>query len=196
MNRVLSSILKNKSRYYMMFKEDHDLHTLKVFGTLAYVSTIQSYKTKLDHRGRKYIFLGFKQGVKGVILLDMNNQDMFISRNVIHYEHIFPYAPNENTIQILPLKDHHKKSHLFPIILYNMMTSLVKNNVPRILTMTIYTCQIILNLTLAILNLTIMILTLLQFIISLTRPLALKIHTDLPEIETLQLISRIMYAVL
>lgn len=94
MNRVLSSALKNKSPYYMIFKEDPDIHTLKVFCTLTYASTLQSHKTKLDHIGRKCIFLGLKQGAKGVILLDMNNQDIFISRNVVHYEHNFPYVPN------------------------------------------------------------------------------------------------------
>lgn len=84
MNRVPSPVLKNKSPYYMLFKEDLGLHTLKVFGTLTYASTLQSHRTKLAHRGIKCILLGFKQGVKGVI----------ISRNVVHYEHIFPYASN------------------------------------------------------------------------------------------------------
>lgn len=93
-NRVPNPILKNKSPYFMLFKEEPDLHTLKVFDTLTYASTLQTHITKLDSRGRKCIFLSFKQGVKGVILLDISNHDIFISRNVIHYEHIFPYAPN------------------------------------------------------------------------------------------------------
>lgn len=69
---------------------------LKVFGFLAYVSTFQSHKTKLDSRGRKCVFLGFKQGTKGVILLNLNNHDIFISKNVVYHEHIFPYKPNWN----------------------------------------------------------------------------------------------------
>lgn len=64
-----------------------------------------------------------------------------------------------------------------------MMPFLVKNKLPSILTITIHTCQMIMNLTLAILNLTIIFLTLPQFIMSLTPPMTLKIHTDLPDMK-------------
>lgn len=94
MNIVTNPILNNKSPYCLLFKEEPDLHALKIFGTLTYASILQSLRTKLDHRGRKCIFLGFKQGVKGAILLDIKNKDIFISINIVHYEHIFPYHPN------------------------------------------------------------------------------------------------------
>lgn len=95
MNRLPCPILKNKSPYFMLFKEEPGLHTLKVFGTLTYASTLQSHRTKLDSRGRKIIFLGFKKGEKGEILLNINNHDIFMSVNVVHYEHIFLDAPNK-----------------------------------------------------------------------------------------------------
>lgn len=38
--------------------------------------------------------MGFKQGTKEVILLYLNNHDIFTSRNVTHHENIFPFNPN------------------------------------------------------------------------------------------------------
>lgn len=35
--------------------------------------------------------LYYKNGTEGTILLDINNKDIFVSRNLIHHEHIFPY---------------------------------------------------------------------------------------------------------
>ncbi|KAI5442033.1 hypothetical protein KIW84_011194 [Lathyrus oleraceus] len=70
------------------------MHALKVSGSLTYAATLQSQITKLDPWGRKCIFLGFKQGTEGVILLDPNNHDIFMSRNITHHEHIFPFNPN------------------------------------------------------------------------------------------------------
>ena len=94
MNRVPTRILKHKSPYQCMFDRDPDLENLKTFGTLAYASTLQAHRTKLDHRARKCVFLGYKQNVKGVMLLDINTRETFISRHVTHHDHIFPLKPN------------------------------------------------------------------------------------------------------
>lgn len=96
MNKVTSPILNNKSPYYLLFNEEHDLHVSNFFGTLAYASTIQCHITKLDYRDKKRVFMNFKQVVKSVILLGTNNNENFLSRNVIHHEHIFSYKPNGN----------------------------------------------------------------------------------------------------
>jgi hypothetical protein len=85
-------VLKGKSPYEMMFNTLPDLNVLKVFGSLAYASTLQINKTKLSPRGRKCIYLGHKQGVKGIILYDLQTKDIFISRNVTHHDHILPYV--------------------------------------------------------------------------------------------------------
>lgn len=89
LNRVTSHIL-NKLPYYLLFNEEHDLHVLKVFGTLAYTSTIQSHTTKLDYKGRKCVFLGFKLGVKGAILIDTNDDKNFI-QEILSTIKKFPY---------------------------------------------------------------------------------------------------------
>ncbi|MCI19660.1 retrovirus-related pol polyprotein from transposon TNT 1-94, partial [Trifolium medium] len=41
------------------------------------------------------IFLGYKLGMKGVVLLDINTREILVSRNITHHETIFPYrTPN------------------------------------------------------------------------------------------------------
>jgi hypothetical protein len=91
MNRLPTVVLGNKSPYELMHKTVPSLENLKVFGSLTYASTLQNHRTKLEPRSRKCIFLGYKQGVKGVVLYDLNSKDIFLSRNVIHHDHILPY---------------------------------------------------------------------------------------------------------
>lgn len=74
-NEVPSTLLKNKSPYFLLYNQTPNLHDLKAFGSLCYASTFQSYRTKLPSRARKCIFLAYKHGVKEAVLLDLNNRD-------------------------------------------------------------------------------------------------------------------------
>lgn len=76
-NRVLSPILQYNSPYFHRFDTHLDLHKLKLFGSLCYASTILSYRTKLDDRARKYIYLGHEKRVKEVVLLYLNTKTIF-----------------------------------------------------------------------------------------------------------------------
>jgi len=98
MNRVPSPILQNESPYFLLHKMQPDLYHLKVFGSLAYASTLQAHRSKLASRARKCIFLGYKSGMKGVVLLDIHLKQIFVSRNVTHHESILPYQPNSSSL--------------------------------------------------------------------------------------------------
>ncbi|KAK2406745.1 putative mitochondrial protein [Trifolium repens] len=96
-NRIPTPLLNNKSPFELLFNQDLDLHHLKVFGSLTYSSALTNHRTKLEPRGRKCIFLGYKQGVKGAILYDLHTKEIFISRHVVHHDHILPYQPVTST---------------------------------------------------------------------------------------------------
>lgn len=63
--------------------------------------------------------------MKGAILLDINNNEIFVSRNLTHHEHIFPYhsskyistwtyhTPNET--QITTDSDHLNNTHFLDL---------------------------------------------------------------------------------
>ncbi|XP_058784297.1 uncharacterized protein LOC131659073 [Vicia villosa] len=84
-NKLPTQVLDNLSPHYILHNEVPDMHSLKFFGPLVYASTLHMHRTKLEPRGRKCVFLGFKMGMKGVVLYDINNHKVFVSRNVIHH---------------------------------------------------------------------------------------------------------------
>jgi hypothetical protein len=84
-NRINTPVLNDLSPYQKLYNCSPDISSLKVFGSLYFASTLERNRTKLDARARKFIFLGFKSGTKGFLLLDL------LSKHVQFHEHIFPY---------------------------------------------------------------------------------------------------------
>ena len=53
-------ILNNESPYQLLFDKIPNLSHIRVFGCLAYASTLVSHTKTLDPRSRKCAFLGYR----------------------------------------------------------------------------------------------------------------------------------------
>ncbi|GAU31058.1 hypothetical protein TSUD_214940 [Trifolium subterraneum] len=90
-NRTPTKLLADKSPFEILHGVEPDLTVLKPFGCLCYASTLPVNRHKLDARANKCVFLGFTQGMKGYVTLDLHSRKITVSRNVQFYELDFPY---------------------------------------------------------------------------------------------------------
>jgi len=95
-NIIPTDVLEIHTPYDLLYKEQPNLQNLKVFGSLCFASTLQRNRSMLNLRARKCIFLGYKTGMKGYVVFDVHNKEIFVSRNVNFYEFVFPYTENNN----------------------------------------------------------------------------------------------------
>ena len=96
-NRVPSPIINNKTPFELLYNELPNFETLKVFGCLCYASTHSTHRNKFDPRSRRGVFLGYQSGMKGYIVLDLDNKEILISRNVLFDEMHFPFLKHNQT---------------------------------------------------------------------------------------------------
>ena len=57
----------------------------------------QPIEKNFDSKASKCVFTGFKRGTKGYILLNIQSREIFLSRDVVFYEHVFPYQRIKDT---------------------------------------------------------------------------------------------------
>ncbi|XP_072061934.1 uncharacterized protein [Arachis hypogaea] len=95
-NRLPTPFLQNKSPYQVLYKNFPNLSLLRVFGCLAYASSLARQRGKLDPRARKCLHLRFREGTKGYLLFDLQTREIFLSRDVQFYENCFSYCHSNN----------------------------------------------------------------------------------------------------
>ena len=62
-----------------------------MFGCLCYSSTISTQRDKFQPRSQACVLLGYPLATKGYKLLNLTSRKIFISRDVIFHESIFPF---------------------------------------------------------------------------------------------------------
>ena len=91
-NRLPTPLLNDRSPYELLTFKKADYNNFKVFGCLSYCSTSVKNRNKFQPRAKPCLFLGYPAGYKGYKLLDLESNNVHISRNVVFHESIFPCA--------------------------------------------------------------------------------------------------------
>ena len=97
-NRTPSDLLQGKTPYEILFGETPSYKNIRVFGCLAYAHNQKHGGDKFASQSRKCIFIGYPYGKKGWSLYDLDSGELFVSRDVVFKEHVFPYV-NKGTNQ-------------------------------------------------------------------------------------------------
>nr|KYP68715.1 hypothetical protein KK1_022356 [Cajanus cajan] len=94
-NCIPTPFLQNVSPFQKLYDKPCDISTLRVFGCLCYINTLQAHRKKLDPRANPCIYLGFKPNTKGYLIFNLHTRNIEVSRNVVFYEDHFPYTNSD-----------------------------------------------------------------------------------------------------
>jgi hypothetical protein len=89
-NRMPSQTLQNVSPYTKLFKAEPSYSGLRVFGCACYPLLHPYNKHKLEFRSKQCIFLGYSSNHKGYRCMDPTTSRVYLSRNVVFDENLFP----------------------------------------------------------------------------------------------------------
>ncbi|KAL4575087.1 hypothetical protein LXL04_021928 [Taraxacum kok-saghyz] len=98
--------IENLSPYFKLYQEQPKYQQLRTFGCLAYASTLPSHRHKFDKRARATVFIGYPPGMKAYKLLDIETKQIFMSRDVIFHETIYPFKNSNSTLPDNPFIIH------------------------------------------------------------------------------------------
>ena len=85
-NRSPSSALEDKTPHEVWTGKKPSLSHLRVFGCDAYVHVPKEKRTKLDNKSERCIFIGYKDGLKGYKLWNLETRKVVYSRDVVFRE--------------------------------------------------------------------------------------------------------------
>ena len=91
-NRMPTPLLKYSSPYKLLFNCDPDYRFLRTFGCMCYPYLQHYAVTKLDSRSERCVFVGYSAFHHGYRCISMVSGRLYISRDVIFTEDVYPFA--------------------------------------------------------------------------------------------------------
>jgi hypothetical protein len=85
-NRSPSTTINYKIPKEVWTGHSCDFSNLRIFGCDAYALISKDQHSKLDHKSKRYVFVGYVDGVKGYKLWDLTARKLIISRDVVFDE--------------------------------------------------------------------------------------------------------------
>ncbi|XP_016473358.2 uncharacterized protein LOC107795270 [Nicotiana tabacum] len=86
----LISILQGKSSYELLFGKPAKIDHLREFGCLCYASNLPK-GDKFTARAKRVVLVGYSETQKSYRLYDLENKRVFVSRDMVFKEHVFPF---------------------------------------------------------------------------------------------------------
>ncbi|XP_074318743.1 uncharacterized protein LOC141655567 [Silene latifolia] len=90
-NKMPSSVLNWQTPHELLFNTKPAYDELRIFGTLCYATRPPTVTDKFMPRARKCLFIGYPSAQKGYKLYDLDTHDVFVNRDVVFYEHCYPF---------------------------------------------------------------------------------------------------------
>ncbi|BAB90546.1 putative rice retrotransposon retrofit gag/pol polyprotein [Oryza sativa Japonica Group] len=91
-NRIPSKTIQNSTPLEKLFNQKPDYSSLRVFSCTCWPH-LHPYNThKLQFRSKQCVFLGFSTHHKGFKFLDVSSGRVYISRDVVFDENVFPFS--------------------------------------------------------------------------------------------------------
>lgn len=91
-NKLPSKVINFKTPHEILLGKPPSYDHFRIFGCLVYAHDNQRKGDKFSERGRPCIFIGYPMGQKGYKVYDLQNQNIYTTRDVTFLEEIFPFA--------------------------------------------------------------------------------------------------------
>lgn len=102
-NRLPTPVLANKAPNEILYNQPVDYDSMKAFGCLVLASNSANKMDKFTARAVPCVFLGYPPGQKGYKLLDLSTKQVFVSRDTVFHETIFPLNLTTSKPYLQPL---------------------------------------------------------------------------------------------